>query len=95
MSINLRPLKGQYVVSRAKETESKIGSFYIPDQAQEKPFEGIVESVPLENLQSTNQVQKGERVLFGKYSGIEIKFSGETYIVLKEEDILAVVVPVE
>lgn len=91
--VNIRPLQGQYVVSRVKETESKIGSFYIPDQAQEKPLEGIVEAVPLQTLTSSNQVGVGERVLFGKYSGIEIKFAGETYIVLKEEDILGVVVP--
>jgi co-chaperonin GroES (HSP10) len=61
--VNLRPLKEQYVVSRVKETESKIGSFYIPDQAQEKPFEGIVEAIP---VIGEPQVVKGDRVLFGK-----------------------------
>jgi len=113
---NLRPLKGQYIVRRADATETKIGNLFIPDQAQEKPLEGIVVGIPqipivplvnawklvdnnvdvspdpLVKFEET-QVKVGDRVLFGKYSGIEIKFDGSPYVVLKEEDILAVVVP--
>jgi len=82
-------LKGQYVVSRVSETETQRNGLFIPDQAQEKPFEGIVQSTP---VVGDTQVAKGDRVLFGRYSGIELKFAGEPYLILQEDDILAVVV---
>ena len=89
----IRPLKGQYVVTRVTETETQRNGLYLPDNSQEKPQEGIVEAIPQIPMFEKTQVEVGDRVLFGKYSGTEIKFAGITYLILKEEDILAVVLP--
>jgi chaperonin GroES len=93
--MNFRPIHDHVLVKRIEELEIKIGGIIVPDSAKEKPQQGEViaagdgailatgERVPLE-------VKAGERILFGKYSGSEIKIDGQDYIVFREDDILAV-----
>ncbi|HEY2121304.1 MAG TPA: co-chaperone GroES [Candidatus Acidoferrum sp.] len=93
MAVNLTPLHDRVIVKRIEEKESVKGGIIIPDSAKEKPQEGEViaagagkrekgERVPLD-------VAAGDRVLFGKYSGTEIKLEGEEFLILREEEILA------
>jgi chaperonin GroES len=93
MAVNLTPLHDRVIVKRIEEKETVKGGIIIPDSAKEKPQEGEViavgggkrekgELVPLD-------VKVGDRVLFGKYSGTEIKIEGEELLILREEEILA------
>jgi chaperonin GroES len=93
MAVNLTPLHDRVIVKRIEEKESVRGGIIIPDTAKEKPQEGQViavgpgkrekgELVPLD-------VKPGDRVLFGKYSGTEIKIEDEDLLILKEDEILA------
>src|SRR5215475_1376523 len=93
MAVNLTPLHDRVVVRRIEEKESIKGGIIIPDSAKEKQQEGEViavgsgkrekgELIPLD-------VKPGDRVLFGKYSGTEIKLDDEEYLILREEEILA------
>ena len=93
--MNVRPLHDQIIVNRLTEGEQKIGGIIIPDSAKEKPQQGTVmaagsgkahnggKRVPLD-------VKAGDRILFGKYSGQEIKLDGKDYFIMKEDDVLAV-----
>jgi chaperonin GroES len=92
----IKPLADRVLIEPAPEKEEKIGSIYIPDTAKEKPNMGIVvaagpgkvtddgKTVPL-------QVKAGQKVLYGKYSGTEIKENGKEYLIVRESDILAIV----
>jgi chaperonin GroES len=93
MALNITPLHDRVLVKRIEEKETVKGGIIIPDTAKEKPQEGEViavgsgrrekgETVPLD-------VKAGDRVLFGKYSGTDIKIEDEEYLILKEEEILA------
>lgn len=94
--MKIRPLHDRLVVKRVKEEEKTKGGIIIPDTAKEKPIEGEVVAVGngklLEdgNLRALT-IKAGDRVLFGKYSGTEVKIEGEDHLILREDDVLAVV----
>ena len=90
----VQPLSDRVVILPRDEAEDKVGSLYIPDSAQEKPLEGTVEAVgpgKVENGQRVSpSVKKGDRVLYGKYAGTEIKADGKELLIIRESDILAI-----
>jgi chaperonin GroES len=93
--MDLRPLHDRVMVKRLDAGEEVRGGIIIPDTAKEKPQQATVEAVGsgklLENGErSTVDVKAGDRILFGKYSGSEIKIKGEEYLILREDEILAV-----
>ena len=93
--MDLRPLHDRVLVRRVEETESTIGSIIIPDSAKEKPQQGEVVAVGNGKLLDRGErvaldVKAGDRILFGKYSGADIKVAGEEYMILREDEILAV-----
>jgi chaperonin GroES len=92
----LRPLHDRVVIKRIEESEQMIGGLYIPDTAKEKPQQGEVIAVGegriLENGQRVPlNLKVGDRVLFGKYSGTEVKLDDEEYLIMREDDVLGVV----
>ena len=94
--MELRPLHDRVVIRRVEEVETKRGGLIIPDTAKEKPQHGEVKAVGsgkmLENGERTPpDIKAGDRILFGKYSGAEVKIDGEEYLILKEDDILGVI----
>jgi len=96
MAQSIRPLRDRVIVRRIEEDEQLRGGLYIPDTAKEKPQEGEVISVGngriLENgTKVALDIKAGDRILFGKYAGTEIKLDGEEYLILREDDILGVV----
>ena len=93
--MKVRPLHDRLVVRRVEEKESVKGGIIIPDTAKEKPQEGEVLAVGygkiLENgTKVALDVKKGDKILFGKYSGTEIKIDGEDVLILREDEVLAV-----
>jgi len=95
MSAHIRPLGNRLIVKRVKELEKTKGGIIIPDAAKEKPVEGHVVAVgPGKHLDDGRMVpvdvQKGDRVLFGKYAGSEVQLDGVEHVVLTEDDILGV-----
>ena len=95
MAMNIRPLYDRIVVKRIEETETMKGGIIIPDTAKEKPQEAEVVAVGkgrrLEDGKLIAlEVQVGDRILFGKYAGNEIKIDGEEYLILREDEILGV-----
>jgi chaperonin GroES len=93
--MNIRPLYDRIVVKRIEEQETVQGGIIIPDTAKEKPQEGEVIAVGqgkrLENGKVVPlDVKKGDRILFGKYSGSEIKLNGEEYLIMREDEVLGV-----
>lgn len=96
MAINIRPLHDRVVVKRIEEGEQIRGGIIIPDTAKEKPQQGEViaagQGKVLENgTRVALDVQVGDKILFGKYSGTEIKLDGQEYLIMREEEILGVV----
>jgi chaperonin GroES len=94
--MNIRPLHDRIIVHRLEEGEQQIGGIIIPDTAKEKPQQGTVIAVGNGKVNDDGKpipldVKAGDRILFGKYSGQEIKLDGEEYLIMKEEDVLAVV----
>ncbi len=94
--MNIRPLHDRLIVKRFEEEEKTKGGIIIPDNAKEKPQQGEVIAVGSgkvleDGKKSPLEVKKGDRVLFGKYSGTEIKIDGHEYLMMREEDILGVV----
>jgi len=92
----VRPLHDRLLVKRIEETESVKGGIIIPDTAKEKPQEGEVIAVgngkTLDNGTKVKlDVKAGDRILFGKYSGTDIKIDGEEYMILREDEVLAVI----
>jgi chaperonin GroES len=94
--MKIRPLGDRVVVKRVKEEEKTKGGIIIPDTAKEKPVEGLVIAVgngkPLKDGKGVRplDVKPGDRILFGKYSGTEVKLDGEDHIIMREDDLLAV-----
>ncbi len=94
--VNVRPLHDRLLVARVAEEEKTTGGIYIPDTAKEKPQQATVVAtgngrvledgrvVPLE-------VKKGDRILFSKYSGTELKLEGKEYLMIREEDVLGII----
>ena len=93
---SIRPLHDRVIVKRVKEEEKTKGGIIIPDSAKEKPVEGKVVAVGNGKILEDGSVRKldvkvGDRVLFGKYSGNEVKVDGEDRLILREDDILGVI----
>ena len=91
----LRPLHDRVLVVRLDEGEQKKGGIIIPDSAKEKPQQAEVKAVGSGKLLDTGErvapdVKPGDRILFGKYSGSEIKLDGDEYLILREDEILGV-----
>jgi chaperonin GroES len=94
--MKIRPLQDRVIVRRVKEEEKTKGGLYIPDTAKEKPMEALVIAVGNGKLLDDGTVRKldvkeGDRVLFGKYTGSEVKIDGEQALILREDDILGVI----
>ena len=94
--MKIRPLQDRVIVRRVKEEEKTKGGLYIPDTAKEKPIEGTVLAVGNGKVLEDGSVRKldikaGDRVLFGKYSGTEVKIEGEEHLILREDDVLGVI----
>ena len=93
--MQIRPLYDRIVVKRLEQKETMQGGLYIPDSAKEKPQEGEVFAVGKGKRLEDGKlvpldVQVGDRILFGKYSGTEIKIDGEDFIIMKEDEVLGV-----
>jgi chaperonin GroES len=93
--MKLKPLHDRILVRRVDEAEQVRGGIIIPDTAKEKPQEGVVVAAGNGKLLDSGKrlemsVKEGDRILFGKYSGTEIKLEGEELLILREEDVLAV-----
>jgi chaperonin GroES len=92
----LRPLHDRILVQRIEETEQKVGGIIIPDSAKEKPQQGKVIAVGAGKADKDGKripldVQNGDTILFGKYSGQEVKVDGNEYLIMREDEVLAVV----
>ena len=93
--MDIRPLHDRVVVKRIEESETMQGGLYIPDSAKEKPQQGEVVAVGNGKRDDSGKVnaldvQKGDRILFGKYSGSDIKLNGSEYLIMREDEILGV-----
>ena len=91
----VRPLHDRILVKRLEDTETMRGGLYIPDSAKEKPQQAEVVAVGNGKLLDSGErvdlvVKAGDRILFGKYSGSEIKLDGEEYLILREDEVLGV-----
>jgi len=94
--MKIRPLHDRVIVKRIKEEETTKGGIIIPDTAKEKPSEGKVIAVGNGKLLENGtlkplEVKKGDKVLFGKYAGTEVKIDGEEHLIMREDDIIAIV----
>ena len=95
--MGFRPLHDRVLVRRVQQEEKTAGGIIIPDTAQEKPMEGKIVSVGTGNKEEDGKVtpldvKAGDHILFGKWSGTEVKIDGEDLIIMKESDILGVIV---
>ena len=93
----VRPLHDRIIVQRLEEGEQKVGGIIIPDTAKEKPQQGKVIAVGKGKVEKDGKitpldVKEGDTILFGKYSGQEIKLDGEEYLIMREEEVLGVIV---
>jgi chaperonin GroES len=93
--MNARPLHDRILVRRIEEGEQKVGGIIIPDTAKEKPQQGKVVAVGNGKVKDDGariplDVKAGDHILFGKYSGQEIKLDGEEYLIMREDEVLAV-----
>ena len=94
--MNIRPLHDRIIIQRLDEGEQKVGGIIIPDTAKEKPQQGKVIAtgagkVRDDGTRQPPDVKAGDVILFGKYSGQEIKFDSEDYLIMKEDEVLAVI----
>jgi chaperonin GroES len=94
--MKLKPLQDRILVQRVEEEKTTKGGIIIPDTAKEKPAEGKVVAVGNGKVGEDGkrialEVKKGDRILFGKYSGTEVKISGEDYLILREDDVLGII----
>ena len=94
--MELRPLQDRILVQRVKEEEKTKGGIIIPDTAKEKPVEGRVIAAGIGKLSEEGnrialEVKKGDRILFGKYSGTEVKIEDEEYLIMREDDVLGII----
>ena len=94
--MKVRPLHDRIIVRRIEEGEQKIGGIIIPDSAKEKPQQGKVIAVGAGKIKDDGKrvpldVKEGDTILFGKYSGQEIKINGEEHLIMREDEVLAIV----
>jgi chaperonin GroES len=94
--MKLRPLQDRILVQRVEEETTTKGGIIIPDTAKEKPAEGKVVAVGNGKIGDDGkrialEIKKGNRILFGKYSGTEVKIEGEEYLIMREDDVLGVI----
>jgi chaperonin GroES len=94
--MKLRPLQDRILVQRVEEETKTKGGIIIPDTAKEKPAEGKVTAVGNGKVGDDGkrvalEIKKGDRILFGKYSGTEVKIEGEEYLIMREDDVLGVI----
>ena len=94
--MNVRPLHDRIIVQRLEEGEQKVGGIIIPDSAKEKPQQGRVIAAGAGKTKDDGKrqpldVKAGDTILFGKYSGQEIKLDGEEYLIMREDEVLAVI----
>lgn len=94
--MSIKPLADRVLLEAAPEKEEKIGNIFIPDTAKEKPTAGVVVAVGPGKVSDDGklvpmQVKAGQKVLYGKYSGTEIKDGGKDYLIVREADILAII----
>ena len=94
--MNVRPLHDRLIIQRLEEGEQTIGGIIVPDSAKEKPQRGKVFAVGLGKVRDDGSrqqpdVKDGDTILFGKYSGQDIKIDGEEYLILREDDVLAII----
>jgi chaperonin GroES len=94
--MKVRPLADRILVERLEETETKKGSIIIPDSAKEKPQQGKVLAVGTGKVDDKGNripldVKKGDTILFGKYSGNEIRMDDTEYLIMREDDVLAII----
>jgi chaperonin GroES len=94
--MKLTPLHDRVIVKRIEEEEKTAGGIIIPDTAKEKPQQGKIIAVGQGSMLENGQiipmtVKKGDRILFGKYAGTEIQIDGEEHLIMREDDILAIV----
>lgn len=92
----IRPLQDRIIVKRLDAEEQTVGGIYIPDTAKEKPQEGEVIAVGNGKRADNGEVQpldlkKGDRILFSKYGGTDVKIDGEEYLIMREDDVLGVI----
>src|SRR5215217_7701679 len=95
-SMNVRPLHDRIIVQRIEEGEQKVGGIIIPDTAKEKPQQGKVIAAGQGKAKDDGKripldVKSGDLILFGKYSGQEIKLEGEEYLIMREDEVLAII----
>lgn len=95
MSVNLKPLGDRLVVKNVEQSEKSAGGVFLPDTAKEKPQEGIIVAIgsgrTLDNgTKLPIEVKVGDRVIYSKYSGSEVKIDGQEYLIISEKDVLAV-----
>jgi chaperonin GroES len=97
MATNIRPLHDRVIIRRIEESSNQTaGGLFIPDTAKEKPQEGEVIAVgegkyKEDGTRQTLDVKEGDRILFGKYSGSEIKLDGEEFLIMREDEILGII----
>ncbi len=94
--MKLKPLQDRILVQRVEEETTTKGGIIIPDSAKEKPAEGKVVAIGAGKVADDGkrvalEVKKGDRILFGKYSGTEVKIDGEEYLIMREDDVLGVI----
>ena len=94
--MKVRPLHDRVIVERVKEEEKTKGGIIIPDTAKEKPVEGKIIAVGAgkvldDGKRAPLEIKAGDRVLFGKYAGTEIKIEGKDHLIMREDDIIAIV----
>ena len=94
--MKMRPLHDRVIVKRLEEDRTSLGGIVIPDTAAEKPTQGMIVAVGNGKILENGQVRPcdvkvGDKILFGKYSGAEVKLEGEELVVMREEDVMAVI----
>ena len=94
--MDIRPLHDRLIVRRLDEGEQKVGGIIIPDSAKEKPQQGEVIAAGVGTLNKEGKrvpldVKAGDRILFGKYTSQEVKLNGEEYLIMREDEVLAVI----
>lgn len=94
--MNIRPLHDRVIVKRVEEDKTSAGGIVIPDSAAEKPIQGKIIAVGNGKILENGEVRalavkKGDRILFGKYSGTEVKIDGDELLVLREDDIMGII----
>jgi len=93
--MSVRPLHDRIIVQRIEEGEQKVGGIIIPDSAKEKPQQGKVKAVGAGKVKDDGKrialdVKEGDTILFGKYSGQEIKIEGDEFLIMREDEVLAI-----